>query len=102
MAKRTVSATEARIHFGDLLRRVVEQHETVVVERSGRPQAVVLSLPDYERLISHETEEPSWYLLVDRARRQIQEQLGGRQLPPVDEVIRQMREERDEQLLDLR
>ena len=83
MTKRTVTATEARIRFGDLLRRVVEQHETVVVERSGRPQAVVLSIPDYERLMSGRADDAPWYSLLDQARRHIQDELAGRELPPV-------------------
>ena len=32
-----VSATEARVHFGELLRRVAEGRETVFVERGGQP-----------------------------------------------------------------
>jgi prevent-host-death family protein len=44
---RTVSATEARVHFGEVLRGVVDKGETVVVERSGKPRAVVLSITEY-------------------------------------------------------
>jgi prevent-host-death family protein len=48
---RTVSATEARVHFGELMRAVVERGDTVVVERSGAPKVVVLSVQEYERLL---------------------------------------------------
>ncbi|MER3436753.1 MAG: hypothetical protein C4346_03575 [Chloroflexota bacterium] len=37
---RTVSATEARIHLGELLRDVAGEGDTMLVERSGKPQAV--------------------------------------------------------------
>lgn len=37
---KTVSATEARIHLGALLRDIAEQGETIIVERGGKPQAV--------------------------------------------------------------
>jgi len=47
---RTMSATQARMHFGDVMRRVVENGETVIVERAGKPQVAVISLADYERL----------------------------------------------------
>ncbi|WP_223903337.1 type II toxin-antitoxin system prevent-host-death family antitoxin [Thermus thermophilus] len=38
--KRVFSATEARVHFGEALRRV-EEGEVIVVEGRGRPQAVI-------------------------------------------------------------
>ncbi len=47
---KTVSATEARIHLGALLRDVAERGETIIVERSGKPQAVILSIEAYERI----------------------------------------------------
>ena len=47
---RTLNATEARIRFGQLLRRVAEDGDTVIVERNGQPSAVVLSYDDYEKL----------------------------------------------------
>ena len=37
---KTVSATEARVHFGELLRGVTERGDTYLVERSGTPLAV--------------------------------------------------------------
>ncbi len=47
----TITATEARVRFGTLLRRVAEGGETIIVERGGQPQVVVLSVADYERLV---------------------------------------------------
>jgi len=46
----TMSATEARVHFGWLLRRVAECGETVIVEHRGKPKVVFVSIPEYERL----------------------------------------------------
>lgn len=70
------------------------------MERSGEPQVVILSVAEYERLT---TGQPStrWKELVREARARIKADLGGRQLTPPDEIIRRMREERDEQLVDL-
>src|SRR5262245_4332821 len=96
---RVVSATEARVHFGELLRRVVEDEEPVIVERGGKPQAVVLSLASYERLLAGDTlEQEDWWTALERVRNLIQAELGDRELPPVEDVIREMREERDAQL----
>ncbi len=46
----SVSASEARKSFA----RIIEtaQHEAVIVERRGEPQAVVVSPAEYERLMS--------------------------------------------------
>ena len=46
-----VSATEARIHFGELMRRAVENRETIIVERGGQAHVVVMSVDEYERLV---------------------------------------------------
>jgi prevent-host-death family protein len=32
---RTMSATDARVHFGEVMRHVVERGESVIVERGG-------------------------------------------------------------------
>ena len=50
MVKR-MSAREARNSFSDLLGLVYYSKETVIVERRGRPFAVVISPEDYERLL---------------------------------------------------
>lgn len=100
--ERTISATEAHVHFDELLRRVAEQRETVVVERGGEPQVVVLSVAEYERLQGAEKGRKDWKALVQRSRERMRITLNGRPLPAPEEVIRQMREERDEQLLRLR
>jgi prevent-host-death family protein len=66
--QRVISATEARVHFGDLLHRVIEGHETVLVERGGHPQVVVLSVTEYERLLSQRASE-GWRDRAAAARR---------------------------------
>ena len=55
---RVMSATQARMHFGDVMRRVVENGEAVIVERAGKPQVAVISLADFERLRELHTAEP--------------------------------------------
>jgi len=101
--ERVMSATEARIHFGELLRQVSEQGQTIIVERDGEPQAVVISVTDYRRLqgagrMSRREALNRLEALSERihARRQ------GLPLTPADEIIREMREERDAQFNHLR
>lgn len=94
-----VGATEARIHFGALMRRAVEGGETILVERDGKPFVVLMSYDEYERLRAM-GRRPSWeetlgQILRIGAEAWVRE--GGPLLPP-EEVIRQGREERDRQL----
>ena len=99
--KRVVTATEARIRFGELLRRVAENRESVIVERGGKPQAVVLSVSEYERLVEGQQGRNEWKTLVAEARDKIRAELGDREVTPPEDVIAKTREERDEQLMGL-
>jgi prevent-host-death family protein len=45
-----VSATEARVRFGELMRQAVEGGQPIIVERGGKAHVVVLSMDAYERL----------------------------------------------------
>lgn len=99
---RKISATDARIHFGELMRQVVEEQEPVIVERSGEPHVVVISVDEYERLRAAHQEQEDWRELVSQARAQVRADLGDRRLRPPEEVLQEIREERDEQLTPLR
>lgn len=99
--ERVVSATEARIHLGELMRHVVEGGGPIIVERGGRPYVVLLSVEEYEQLVKGQ-QPGNWWERVAQAREQIRADLGDRELVPPEEVLRQIREERDAQLLDLR
>ena len=56
MLVKRMSAKEARNSFSDLLGVVYYSKEAVVVEKRGRPVAVVISPEDYERLVSERAE----------------------------------------------
>lgn len=99
--RRVVSATEARIRFGELMRQAVETNEAIVVERGGKSHVVVLSVKEYERLLKRE-QRSEWKELAHAARAQVQADLGGRTLPPPEEILEEAREDRSGQLLDMR
>lgn len=46
-----LSATQARIHFGEVIKRAYTERKPVIVEKDGIPMVVILSLPDYEQLL---------------------------------------------------
>ena len=59
-----VSAVEARIQFGQLLRRVKNNNERFVIDRRGEPQAIIMSLDDYIDAIAP---EPNWLRKIGEA-----------------------------------
>jgi prevent-host-death family protein len=56
MLVKRMSAREARNNFSDLLGLVYYSKEAVIVEKRGRPFAVVISPEDYERLLKEREE----------------------------------------------
>jgi prevent-host-death family protein len=51
-----VSVLQARSNFAELLRRVEQERQSMVIEKRGTPRAVLLSIRDYIRLASPEPE----------------------------------------------
>jgi prevent-host-death family protein len=92
-----ISATQARIHFGEVMRRA--RHGPVIVERDGVQEVVVISKHAYDQLTAA-TPQPGWRELLKKTHDQLRLELKGRLLPDPAEMIRLGREERDEQLLD--
>ncbi len=98
--ERRMTATEARVRFGEVLRDVSERGTTVVVERGGKVQAVVMSIEEYRRLKAGGEQRPKWEVMLEELHEQIRRE-GNQPLdPPPEEVIRQGREERDAQIRD--
>jgi prevent-host-death family protein len=51
-----VSALQARTNFGKLLRTIEDERRSIVIEKRGIPQGVLLSIRDYVRLATPEPE----------------------------------------------
>jgi prevent-host-death family protein len=96
-----MSATTARVHFGEVMQQVVKQNEPVIVERAGHPQVVILSVAAYRQLQANQAPS-NWQSLVAQSRQQIAAELKGAALPPSDEIIHQLREARDAEYANLR
>lgn len=50
-ASSMISATQAGVHFGEVIKRACVNREPVVVEKDGIPVVVILSFSDYEQLL---------------------------------------------------
>lgn len=91
MEKR-VSATEARIRFGEVMRAA--RQGPVIVERDGKPEVVVLSKAAYDELISERIPAGE---LVKVAHQNVRGDLAARKvktLPAPEEILSELREER--------
>ncbi len=101
--ERQMSATQARVNFGEVLRYVTEEQQPIIVKRAGKPQAVIIAIEEYERLKETHQPEPDWRTVLDQALqlgKAINARRGGEPLPDAAEIIHQMREERDAQLME--
>ena len=94
MNETIITATEARIHFGELLRRIQEE-ETIIVERSGRPAAVLMSIQAFEELRrrTSSVRADSMHRAMALARR-VRERRQGEPLSAPEDILRELREER--------
>jgi prevent-host-death family protein len=100
--ERVISATEARVKFGELMQRVADNDETVIVERDGVPRIAILSIDSYKHLKGEESPWERWEADLRRLHERLRSELGDSRLPTSVEMIHQMRAERDEQLANLR
>ncbi len=81
-----VTALDARTNFGKLLRRVEEEGRSLVIEKRGRPRAVLLSLRDYVRLAVPEPEVLR--IIGHESRQKGTNRLAARQ---IDQIIKAAR-----------
>ena len=81
-----VSALKARSGFGKLLRRVEDEHRSLVIEKRGTPRAVLLSIRDYVRLAAPEPEVLR--IIGEESRRKGTDKLTSRE---IDQEIRAAR-----------
>ena len=81
-----VSALSARTGFGALLRRVEDEHCSLVIEKRGVPKAVLIGIRDYVRLAAPEPEVLK--AIGEESRRKGTDKLTSRQ---IDQVIKSAR-----------
>lgn len=104
-----MNVVEARRNFSELINRVAYGGRRVVVERRGRPLAALISVEDLAKLEAWEREHAAARARQEAAlakaravRMAILAERGGTLLPDSAQLIRSAREERDDELGDLR
>lgn len=93
MPTRRMSAREARANFSDLLGLVYYNREPVIIEKRGRPFAVVINPEQYEAI--EKQMEKAW-ATVDRIRERNADKDPEAVLQDVTAVVEQVRQERYE------
>lgn len=96
----TVSATEARVHFGELMQDAVQHQQPIVVERAGKPQVVILAYDRYQQLVREENDD--WRVLLAQGHAKVNTFRAGQTLPSAAEMVDEGRKARDEELSNLR
>jgi prevent-host-death family protein len=64
----TMSASETRQNFSDVVNRVYRGEERVLIERSGIPVAAVISARDLERFQEFERQRDADFAILDEIR----------------------------------
>lgn len=54
---KTIASTEVQNNFGLILTDVVQNNTRYIVKRHNLPQAIILSLADFEQLLTNQTEQ---------------------------------------------
>ncbi len=64
MKTRTIASTEAQNNFGLILNDVMQNHTRYVIKRRNAPQAIILSLSDFEQILADQAERTKMTGLV--------------------------------------
>jgi prevent-host-death family protein len=99
-----MSATEARVHFGEVLERVGRDGAPVIVRRGARPVAVILSFDAYQQLTAR-AQRTSVYRALDevcRVREKTAVEMANVTRPSIEAILDEIRQERDDDPSGLR
>jgi prevent-host-death family protein len=96
--ERRMTATEARIHFGEVLRHARTTGNAVIVERDGSEEVAIIPITEYRRLHTAKATKEALLEQMERTHALIRSELGDRTLTPVSEIIDEMRAERDAEI----
>lgn len=81
-----ISATAARVRFGELMDAMKYRGETVIVERSGEEVAAVVPIADYRRMTRRVLSQ-EWWDDQQKVAEELERNLAGRPYPDEKELI---------------
>ncbi|RPJ57413.1 MAG: type II toxin-antitoxin system Phd/YefM family antitoxin [Dehalococcoidia bacterium] len=56
-ATKSIASTEAQNNFGQILNDVIQNNTRYIIKRRNLSQAIILSLSDFEQLLTNHTEQ---------------------------------------------
>jgi len=87
-----VSALSLRTNLGKILRRVDVERRSLVIEKRGKPTAVLMNIRDYVKLAAPEPEVLK--IIGDEAKRNKKNALTSRQIDQIIEAARSEKKRR--------
>ena len=94
----TISATEAKNRFGDVIRRAYRSQEHLVVERGGIPVVAIVPISDYEQFLAQVPSEEKGTVEADISTASAQNRAGNRLMEFLDEMHAKMPDVPEEQV----
>lgn len=71
--KKTITATEVRRNFSAVVRELRKNRDHAIIQSSGAPVAVLLSMEEYERLIDHRRRKTAFHDFARNLGREVEE-----------------------------
>jgi prevent-host-death family protein len=87
----TIGSREARNNFANLMGRVHDSQETVIVERSGKPMLAMIPIELYQQLIA---EREARFQIVDRIKNRLPDLPEDEVMQDVAEAVAAVRKQR--------
>ena len=66
MVMKTIPAVEARVHFGEIIKKSFKKGDRFMVEKSGIPMVVILNANDYAQYARMIEEREERFKILDR------------------------------------
>jgi prevent-host-death family protein len=97
-ALRAVPATEMKNRFGDYLGEVVHRQEALIIEKHGKPVAVMVSVEEWRRLQDEKgrRSDSPWILACERLADKIRKKHPRTKHTPAVSLVKAVREEEAE------
>ena len=71
--EKIITATEVRRNFSAIVRKLRKNRDHAIIQSSGAPVAVLLSLEEYEHLIDHRRRKATFHDFANNLGREVEE-----------------------------